>query len=151
MQGAAGGLFRELDMDLVADGPPPDVGPFTWARLADRLLVAVENGAVIGFIRLEGLDGAVHIEQVTVAPGYGGRGVGTALMVAAEKHSKDRGCDRMTLTAFRDVAFNGPFYASLGWQALPDEGLSPGLAAIRREEVEAGLDRWPRQAMGKSL
>lgn len=151
MQVAAGQLFRQLEMAPVADGPTPEIDDFAKAQRSGHLLVAVRDENVIGFVRLEVLDSALHIEQVTVAPGEGGRGVGRRLMLSAEDVAREHGYDCMTLTAFRDVPFNGPFYESLGWRALPDLSLSPGLAARRREEAAAGLDAWPRQAMTKQL
>lgn len=57
----------------------------------------------------------------------------------------------MTLIAFRDVPFNGPFYEQLGWQALNDDDLTLGLAAERHAEATVGLDKWPRIAMCKAL
>lgn len=149
MQVAAGNLFREMDMALVADGPEPEVAGFANAQQAERLLVALVEGKVVGFVRLEELDAALHVEQVAVAPAYGGQGIGRRLMVAAEGLAQERGYDRMTLITFRDVPFNGPFYESLGWQVLPGDGLTPDLAAARQEESHAGLDRWPRQAMAR--
>lgn len=151
MQVAAGQLFRQLDMGLVADGPLPDIAGFERAQQQGHLLVAVQQGLLVGFVRLAVLDAAVHIEQVTVALGRGGQGIGRRLMLAAEEIARRQGYDRMTLTAFRDVPFNGPFYESLGWRALPVDALSPGLAAARHEEAEAGLDAWPRQAMTKHV
>jgi GNAT superfamily N-acetyltransferase len=151
LQVAAGEAFRALDMGLVADGPRPEIGAFAEAQQAKRLLVAVKEGKVVGFVRLEVLDAALHVEQVTVAPSHGGRGIGRRLMLAAEDLARERGYDRMTLTAFRDVPFNGPFYESLGWLVLPADELPPDLAAARREEAEAGLDSWPRQAMVRHL
>jgi Predicted acetyltransferase len=151
MQVAGGNLFREMDMALVADGPTPQEAGFAQAQEAGRLLVAVDEGTVVGFVRLEVLDGALHVEQVTVTPEHGGRGIGRRLMLAAEELARERGYDRMTLTTFRDVPFNGPFYESLGWQVLPADGLTPGLAAARREEADAGLDVWPRQVMARAV
>ncbi len=151
LQVAAGEVFRELDMALVADGPRPAVAAFAEAQRAERLLVAVDEGTVVGFLRLEVLDAALHVEQVTVAPSHGRRGIGRRLMLAAEDLARERGHDRMTLTAFRDVPFNGPFYESLGWEVLPADELPPDLAAARREEAAAGLDAWPRQAMARHL
>ena len=57
----------------------------------------------------------------------------------------------MTLTTFRDVPWNGPYYARLGWSTLHAADLPPGLAAARQQERDLGLDEWPRQAMAKSL
>lgn len=125
-------------MARVAERPTPDVAVFVRAQQAGRLIVAVADGEVVGFIHLEVLDAALHVEQVTVAPGHGRRGVGRRLMLAAEEVARDHGYDHVTLTAFRDVPFNGPFYESLGWRVLPDNRLTPGLAAAAR-----GSRGWP--------
>jgi GNAT superfamily N-acetyltransferase len=153
MQVAAGALFRELGMDLVADGPTPAFADFDEAQRTGRLLVATVNDidSVVGFVRTRPLDGALHVEQVTVAPGWGGRGIGRSLMQAAEMLAVREGFTRMSLTTFRDIPFNGPFYAGLGWEALEDRHLTPGLASERHQEAAAGLDRWPRLAMVKVL
>jgi hypothetical protein len=73
------------------------------------------------------------------------------LLAAGEQLARARGHCRMTLTTFRDVPWNGPYYARLGWSALPEAGLPPELAAARQHERDLGLDQWPRQAMMKNL
>lgn len=151
LQVAAGARFRELGMDLVADGPAPRSAELAQAQAAGHLLVATVEGTVVGFVRVRVLDGALHVEQVSVAPGWGGRGIGRSLMLAAERLASGQGFSRMTLTTFRDVPFNGPFYARLGWSTVDDAALTPGLAEERRQEDAAGLDRWPRIAMVKDL
>ncbi|GAB2635468.1 GNAT family N-acetyltransferase [Prescottella soli] len=152
MQIAAGALFRELGMDLVADGRAPELSEFEAVRTRGNLIVAASReGAYVGFLRTCPLDGALHVEQVTVAPGSGRRGIGRQLMRAAEQLALRQGFTRMTLTTYRDVPFNGPSYEQLDWMALNDEDLTDGLATERRGEVAAGLDQWPRIAMGKSL
>lgn len=153
MQVAAGALFRDLGMDLVADGPTPDIAGFDEAQRAGRLLVSTanESGIVVGFVLTRPLDGALHVDQVTVAHGWGGQGIGRSLMQAAEMLAVREGFARMSLTTFREVPFNGPFYASLGWTPLGDAQLTPGLATERKQEMAAGLDRWPRCAMVKSV
>lgn len=149
LQVAAGARFRELGMDLVADGPPPLVAELAQAQAACHLLVATVEGTVVGFVRVRPLDGALHVEQVSVAPGSGRRGIGRSLMRAAERLASEHGFSRMTLTTFRDVRFNGPFYARLGWSPVDGARLTPGLGQERRQEDAAGLDRWPRVAMAK--
>jgi hypothetical protein len=60
------------------------------------------------------------------------------------------GLPAVTLTTFRDVAWNGPFYGKLGFRELED--LSPGLAAMREHERAIGDDDFgPRIAMRKDL
>ncbi|WP_018179107.1 GNAT family N-acetyltransferase [Jongsikchunia kroppenstedtii] len=144
---ASGGLaFRDLGMDLVAEFPPPAESVFAVAQRDGHLLVAAD-ARILGFVLLEIVDGCMHVEQITVAPDFGRRGIGTALMRAAEDLARARGFDGMTLTTYRDVPFNGPFYVSLGWQPIPDGELTDGLREIRDHERAVGLDAWPRQAM----
>jgi len=47
------------------------------------LLVALRHGQVIGFLSLQGADGAAAVAAVAVLPAFRGRGVGTALLDAA--------------------------------------------------------------------
>jgi GNAT superfamily N-acetyltransferase len=144
--------FRAAGMDRIAGAPAP--GPDVYRPALDdgRLLVAVDpRDRPVGFIRLEMLDGDPHIEQVSVHPDHGGHGIGASLLAAAEQLSRYRGHRRITLTTFRDVPWNGPYYRRLGWRAVPEADLPPELAAARRQEGDLGFDEWPRQAMAKVL
>jgi len=97
------------------------------------------------------LDGDPHVEQVSVHPDHAGHGIGASLLAAAEQLARTRGHCRITLTTFRDVPWNGPYYARLGWSVVREAELPPELAATRRHERDLGFDEWPRQAMAKSL
>lgn len=146
------GLFRAAGMDRVADAPAPEPDTYRPALQDGLLLVAVdERDAALGFVRLEMLDGDPHVEQVSVHPDCAGRGIGAALLAAAEQLARARGHRRMTLTTFRDVPWNGPYYTRLGWSTLRAADLPPELAATRQHERDLGLDEWPRQAMAKNL
>ena len=68
MQVDAGQVFRDLGMAMVADGPEPEVAEFARAQQRGHLLVALVGTDIIGFVRLEVLDGALHIEQVNGRP-----------------------------------------------------------------------------------
>lgn len=138
-------------MNRVADAPAPDPRAYGDAHQAGRLLTAVTDDALIGFIRTEILDNEPHVEQVSVHPDHQGRGVGAALMRAAERWARSQGYTRLTLTTFRDVSWNGPYYARCGWVLLPEHEWGPELAAVRQHERDLGLDQWPRQAMAKVL
>jgi GNAT superfamily N-acetyltransferase len=145
-------LFRAAGMDVIADAPAPEPGSYRAALEGGRLLVAAdEHGAALGFIRLEILDGGPHVEQVSVRPDAAGHGIGAALLAAAEQLARAGGHRRLTLTTFRDVPWNGPYYTRLGWRALPAASLPHELAAARQHERDLGLDAWPRQAMAKDL
>jgi hypothetical protein len=57
---------------------------------------------------------------------------------AVSDWARYRGLPAVTLTTFRDVPWNGPFYAKLGFRELSE--LSPGLAAMREHERAIGDD-----------
>ena len=55
-------------------------------------------------------------------------------------------CAAVTLTSFRDVPWNAPFYQRVGFEVVDDP--PPGLAAVRAAERAEGFDRFgPRVAM----
>jgi len=76
--------------------------------------------------------------------------MGRALVNAVCGWAVVNGLPAVTLTTFRDVAWNGPFYAGLGFREVED--LSPGLAAMRAHERAIGDDNFgPRIAMREDL
>lgn len=104
----------------------------------DALALFVAGRPCVGFARLETVDGGAHLEQLSVVPEYGRRGIGKALVVAAMSWASTAGYTSMTLSTFADVPFNAPFYAGCGFDVvLAPEG---ALAALRVREVAMGLD-----------
>jgi N-acetylglutamate synthase-like GNAT family acetyltransferase len=93
------------------------------------------------------VDGAAHIEQVSVHPLHARRGVGRALIERAKGWARSQGLESVTLTTFVDVPWNGPYYERLGFRYLTPEEETPSLRAIRENERALGLDAWPRACM----
>jgi GNAT superfamily N-acetyltransferase len=146
---AAGQLFRAIGMDAVADDPPPTVEELASAA---AVLVAVDGGGVpVGYARIEVLDGHAHLEQLSVLPEHGGRGIGTALLDAVAGWAAARGDGEITLTTFRDVPFNSPLYLRRGYEELADEDRGPELVEQMRVEAAHGLDPTTRVAMRRRL
>ena len=108
-----------------------------------ELFILVAGRPPVGFARVDGLDGQAHLEQLSVHPIAGRRGLGRALVEAAANESRLRGFTTMTLCTFTDIAFNAPFYVSCGFEEYRCPG--PGLAALRVHEVELGLDALGRR------
>ena len=128
---AADALFVPLGItDLPA--------PATAEERARSRRALVVGRPVQGFAVLELLDGAVHLEQLSVHPAHGRRGIGGALLAAGVDAAREHGADRVTLLTYADVPWNAPFYARHGWQLAEP---TPALQALRRREVELGLDR----------
>ena len=94
----------------------------------------------VGFVSVDVVDGCAHIDQLSVLAEHGGRGTGRALLDRAVRWARDAGLGAVTLTAFRDVPWNAPFYRRAGFEVVDDP--SPGLAALRAAERAEGLDRF---------
>jgi hypothetical protein len=61
------------------------------------------------------------------------------------------GYPAVTLTTFRDVPWNAPFYTRLGFAMLDELTLPAGLAAKREQETRHGLPPETRCAMRLAL
>ena len=149
----------ELDLlrsiEVAADGMFADLGfaPFATDdvdHLADATLVLVAGDPPVGFASVGLVDGSAFLRQLSVDPGLGSQGVGTALVEAVCSWAAAEGLPSVTLTTFRDVPWNAPFYARRGFVEVVD--LSPGLAAVREHERRLGDDGLgPRVAMRRML
>jgi GNAT superfamily N-acetyltransferase len=121
-------------------------------RCAGHLWVALANDRPVGFVCVEVLEpGAAHLEELDVHPDHGRRGVGRRLVLAVCDWAEHAGFDSVTLSAFRDVPWNAPFYATLGFEVLPKAALSPALDAVVADEARRGLDVDRRVVMRRTF
>lgn len=147
---AAGRAFRDLGMAAIADDPPPSDAEFTDMVASGLTWVALVENEVVAYLSAEVVDGTLHIAQVSVHPDAARRAVGRALIDHAGEVCAARGLAGLTLTTFRDVPWNAPYYSRLGFRVVPESDVTPELRAIRRTEMERGLDQWPRVCMRRS-
>ncbi|GAA0682935.1 GNAT family N-acetyltransferase [Streptomyces cellulosae] len=149
---AAGAPFRDLGMPEIADDDPPTLDELERYRKAGRCWVAAdEQDRPTAYLTAEPVDGALHVEQVSVHPRAARRGVGRTLLAHAAEHARERDLRALTLTTFTEVPWNAPYYARLGFRVLSEPELTPGLRRIRAEESAHGLDQWPRVCMRLEL
>jgi GNAT superfamily N-acetyltransferase len=92
-----------------------------------------------------------HLKELDVHPDAVGRGLGSALLAAVCETARARGEPSLSLTTFRDVPFNAPFYARRGFRMLRPGETGPALQALLAVEAEAGLPAGPRCAMRLDL
>ena len=140
---AAQELFAAVGVDL------PEDDPESTLRHAEAVLAA--GRPPVGFAALTLVDGGVHLEELAVDPAFGRRGVGSALLEGVCEHARQRGSAAVTLTTFRDVPFNGPFYASRGWVEWPRKEWGAQMRAQWDAEEAAGIVVAPRIAMRREL
>lgn len=134
---AAGALF----VDAGIGGAVTVLSEAIHARACaeDRLLVATDaSDRPIGFLLMDG----DHLAEMDVHPAHGRRGVGTTLLRAALERARRAGRPHVTLTTYRDLPWNAPFYARHGFVVVPPGDWSPALAAhAEAEGVHPGSGR----------
>ncbi|MFG2427679.1 GNAT family N-acetyltransferase [Streptomyces sp. NPDC048590] len=149
---AAGECFREIGMPEVADDEPPSVGQLAGHLRRGLVRAAVDRADVpVAYLIAGQVDGALHVEQVSVHPGHARNGIGRALLDRATVHAEAEGLAALTLTTFGDVPWNAPYYRRIGFRTLDESEIGPGLGEIRRLESAHGLDRWPRVCMRREV
>ena len=149
----AGTLFASVGYDFSGVRPASRQARYWDAFDEGAIFVAdVPHVGLSGFIALAPLDNGAHVLELSVRRGSQRRGLGRKLMTAGEDWARAQGFGELTLTTFRDVSWNAPFYGRLGFTEVETGAQQPGLAEERRLEIERGLDSaGPRIAMRKAL
>jgi GNAT superfamily N-acetyltransferase len=131
--------FTAYGQPLV-DGSPPAPAGQRARVLAQGLLWVADDPAegVIGFLAAEITDDGLYVEEVDVLMQRQKQGHGRRLMQAAIDWARGRRLPAVTLTTFRSIPWNAPFYASMGFieQAAP----SPHLVATLANEIASGFE-----------
>ena len=69
----------------------------------------------VGFAVAGTLDDYMHLAELSVDPAHGQRGLGKALVSKLIEQAAKMSAKGVSLTTFRDVPFNAPFYAKMGF------------------------------------
>ncbi|TYC11254.1 GNAT family N-acetyltransferase [Actinomadura syzygii] len=101
--------------------------------------ILVAGDPPVGFAVLGEVDGAVHLEQISVRGDLTGRGIGVRLLDAVKARAAGRGSPGVSLLTFQDVPWNAPWYAAHGFEELLEERWGPGIRAYWEAEIEEGL------------
>lgn len=118
------------------------------AQRQGHLWVALAGDLPVGFAHVKVFEPAVvHLEEIDVHPEHGRRGIGTQLVRTVCVWAAVNDYRNVTLTTFRDVPWNMPFYLRLGFEEVPSSELTPELLFLIEDEVRRGLDPRSRLAM----
>ncbi|MEL7331328.1 MAG: GNAT family N-acetyltransferase [Cyanobacteria bacterium J06560_2] len=145
-----------LDQLEISDELLRGLTPLTFLRRAQiehRLWVAVINEGPadrpVGFIVVKFLPESCFIVEISVHPDHGRKGVGSALIQACCKGAEAKGAAWVTLTTFRQVPWNIPFYQRLGFDCLKAEHWSSEMRAIVQHEDRYGFAMKHRVVMAR--
>jgi GNAT superfamily N-acetyltransferase len=109
-------------------------------------VVSTADDVAVGYARAEVRGGLAYLDEMDVLPEHGRRGLGGRLVEAVCEWARERGFPAVTLTTFRAVPWNGPFYEKLGFRPLAPAEWTAEMAAIRREEEEEMRLPWAGRA-----
>jgi GNAT superfamily N-acetyltransferase len=148
----AGRAFAAIGMPEIAGDEPRSVAELELFRVQGRALVAVDRrDRPAAYLLAEVVDGCAHVEQVSVAAAHAGQGLGAALIEHLAAAARGEGRPAVTLTTFRDVPWNAPYFERLGFSIVAPADQGPELAAlVAREAVSIPGDA-PRVAMRRPI
>ncbi|MEZ4737234.1 MAG: GNAT family N-acetyltransferase [Caldilineaceae bacterium] len=109
-----------------------------WFVHGQIWVAADEADEPVGFAVAHELDGNAYLHELDVDPAHGRRGLGTRLIEAVTVWAQENGYPAVTLATCVDIPWNAPYYTRLGFRALREDELAPGLQAVRTHEIEAG-------------
>ncbi|MCK7174013.1 GNAT family N-acetyltransferase [Enterobacter cloacae] len=143
---AAGQRFRDYpELAWLAEGDV--ISAEQHLDYAERGLswLAQANDQPVGFILAELHASSLFIVELSVHLDWQGKGIGRRLIACVADQARKRGLASLTLTTFRDMPWNTPFYARLGFEMITT--LTPELREKREEETAHGLAYDARCAM----
>jgi GNAT superfamily N-acetyltransferase len=148
---ASGARFRDIGMADIAEHEPTPASLLEDRARSGSLYVALDAGAVpVGFLIWSPKDGFAYIEEVSVHPNHAGHRLAARLIDFLAEDVRGR-FPAVTLTTFRDVAWNGPYYAKLGFKEFPRDQAGPEHAQSWRDQAEDGLDMSRRLFMSRPV
>jgi GNAT superfamily N-acetyltransferase len=120
-----------------------------------ELLRGIQSGAVwvccgdddvpVGYARATVHESTAYLEEIDVLQEFERQGLGSQLVRHVCEWGTMRGLSHVVLTTFFDVPWNGPFYAGLGFEPVPEDEWTPEMHEIKHAEQSEMLLPWDRR------
>lgn len=135
---AAGQLFAPTGL-IAGEAIIDHVPPIVFEQAIDAGDVHKAHGAEgepVGFALISPRGGTLYLDQISVHPEHGRQGLGAALMHHVFRIARQRKLRRVTLSTFRDVPWNGPFYRRLGFRELSRQEMADWMLDLESIQAE---------------
>jgi GNAT superfamily N-acetyltransferase len=140
IENSAAALFLDTPYAFLVNDDPLSLNFVQQQFQARRVWIAVDSHEiVVGYAIAREVDETLYLQQIDVEPEHGLRGIGTALIKTVCAWAKQQGYSIVSLSTFRDLPWNAPFYSKMGFHPVDEAELTTGFQQIRLKELEAGL------------
>ena len=146
---SAAQAFRMIaELSWLAESPPMSIARHSHLIALSTCWVALDaENRPQGFLSAEHHGNDLHIYELSVMQSMQGQGTGRRLIEAAIDYARSTRLSFVTLTTFKKVPWNAPFYSRMGFQTKATKDLDQRLAAILSEEYKHGFAPKSRCAM----
>lgn len=152
IENLAGEIFSGLDViDETLDVSFPLDELTRLVGMGQVWVACAADDLPVGIVIASAREGAAYVEEIDVLPAHGKRGLGGRLLTTVCMWARARGHAAVTLSTFRDIPWNGPFYRKHGFRDLEPVEWTPGMRAIREKEAQHGLRVEARVFMRREL
>ncbi|MGF6771508.1 GNAT superfamily N-acetyltransferase [Paraburkholderia sp. GAS199] len=148
----AGQRFAEVGMVGIADAPPMALELVGRKIAAREIIVAVAQGEIcVGFVMFEPEATCFYVQELDVLTTHAGQGIGAALIERVAQTALAQRVTQLTLSTYRAVPWNAPYYRRLGFRDIEEHELDATLIARRDAHIARGLDESKRVFMRRDL
>lgn len=144
-------LFDAIGYGFCVEIGPSDIEEHELVLRVGATLVARAGRAVVAFAMFLPIDGEWHLDEIDVDPHHQRQGLARRLIDEGGLIGRARGHQAMTLTTFRDVAWQRPVYEKLGFEPFDPDADRVELFALLEKEKAWRLAQKPRLVMRKRL
>ncbi|MEL7128344.1 MAG: GNAT family N-acetyltransferase [Pseudomonadota bacterium] len=135
---AASELFRPTglipDMATIPESVPAEV--LSAAIEMGMVLVAEDEHGPIGFVLCQPRGSVLYLDQISVDPAHGRKGLGRILMAHVYMLAEEHKLSAVVLSTFRDLPWNGPFYRRLGFREIARNKMEDWMIEIETVQAE---------------
>lgn len=147
MERAADQRFIDAGYFNEADIGPDDFQEARYHAGGPTWMAVDAQDAPLGFIHMSEMSQGHHIEELSVLPAHGRKGIGTALLEHVIAEATKAGAFAVTLATDIHVPWNAPYYEKHGFEAVSPMALGQDYIALRKKEAGQGLNPNTRQFM----
>ena len=152
IENAADRRYARAGLTWVIDMPPASMASLEKGRRLGMLWVAASpSNRVTGFALMKVVGGKAWLDQLSVLDAWQRRGYGTALIDRTAATARASGFDVLYLSTYRDVPWNGPYYARRGFEEVPRAEWPRAFRVQIMVENSHGHPPWRRTIMRRRV